>query len=145
MDGALVHTPAEIVQQLLINLGLASDGGAWAIYENSFPDSPDNAIAISDVEGRMSGRTHVDGKMQGFHGLKILVRGVDQRTARTKADAIAQALDTTVLRNNVTLSGNNYTVQAINRTADTISVGMDVNNSRRRLFSINAVASIRAA
>lgn len=144
MDGSMVHTPAEIVQQLLVDLGLATIGGAWAVYENSLPDDPDNAIAVDDVEGRLQGRTQVDGRMQGVHGLSIVVRGVDQRTARTRANLIATALDETVNQNLVTISSNSYRVHAISRTSDTMSLGKDGTNSRRRLFSINAVASIKA-
>ena len=145
MSGSLGHTPAEIIQQLLVDLSLGTIGGAWAIYENDLPDSPDNAILVSDTVGTKRGRTHFDGETQLQYGITITVRATTQTIGNAKANAIATAFDSSVNRNTVVVDGMSYLVSAITLVNAAISLGLDVSNSRRRLFSVNALTSLRAA
>lgn len=142
MSGTLTHSPAQILRKLLIDLGLAETTGDWTCYFSVAPDSPDKAVITFDTEGRVQGRTHVDGETQLAHGVQIQVRGTPaHEIGYARAMVIAVGLDG-FSRATVTINAVSYLVQAVTRTSDVISLGIG-DASRRRLFTINAVMSVR--
>jgi hypothetical protein len=54
MSGSLDHFPADIIRQLLIDLGVGLDVTAtdWPAFSQKEPDSPDNVITVFDTMGR---------------------------------------------------------------------------------------------
>tara|TARA_R110000824_G_scaffold172434_1_gene350259 strand:+ start:347 stop:796 length:450 start_codon:yes stop_codon:yes gene_type:complete len=145
MSGRLLHSPARIIRELLIDLSsgsatsdLTDDWGAWV---NTLPDSPDEVITVNDTTGLLNGREMIAGEVLTMHGIQIIVRDNDQSEGYVKANEVAVAMDG-VLRSSVTIDSSTYLVQAISRKGDTIYVGVDVPRSNLHLYSINATASI---
>ncbi len=144
MGGALTHTPAEIIQYLLIQLSqgvLPSAGGDWPIHQSSGPDTPDNSIVVTQTASRQHGRTHVDGRTQEHYGIQIAVRGATTKLGSDKLWAISVVLDESVLRTNVDIGSSQYTVYAVTRTS-IIDAGEE-QNTNRRLFTINVLVALR--
>jgi len=144
MSGQLDHQPAEIVSQLLIDLGhgaTVASGSAWPVYQLNLPDTPDNVIAVSDTDGRLQGRVHPTGHTEQKYGIQIRIRAQTIPLGRNKGNAIALALDEDVYRDTVIIDSDTYLVQAIHKTSQLLFLGPEP-TSRRFLWSLNAIASI---
>lgn len=138
------HSAAEIVQQLLIDLGVATDpddGEDWPAYYSNMPDSPDDCLAVLDTSAIKHGRSQVDGTTWVHYGVQVTVRGGDVRTAYVKARDVSRAFDEDVVRDEVTLDDSIYTVHAVSRTGAEVPLGPE-GTTRRRLWTLNALASI---
>lgn len=149
MPGTLIHSPADVVRRLLIDLGLGTNGGAsWPVFTDAEPNVPDNCITVRDTQGRDGGRDMVTAERAEHHGIQIRVRAGTQSAGYTKARAIAVALDSSVYQEMVVVAagaGGAYKVHAITRTTDVIALGKEVPTAKRSLFTINALISVRAA
>lgn len=146
MAGALTHSPADVIRYLLIDEGLGtlpSVSGSWPVYAANEPDTPDNCITVYHTSNTIHGREMTAGETQEHEGVQIRIRSAGHNTGYVKADTIKRALDTSVSWNTVTISGTDYLVHAVHRTTGVLSLGKDLTNSRRDLFTINAVASLR--
>lgn len=143
MSGTLNHSQAEIIRQLLIDLGLGSSASAWPVYYSNEPDTPDNCITVYNKVGSVQGRTHDNGETQEHHGVQVRVRSITHSVGYLKARRIAEAFDTQVRLEVVTVDTDEYLVHAITRNSDVFSIGFESPTSRRRLFTVNAVVSIR--
>lgn len=148
MPGLLLHSPADVVRQLLVDLGLgidyADDRTDWALFASGEPDLPDNCITVYDTTGLDEGREMVSGERQEHHGLQIRVRSKTQAVGFAKARDISVALDEDVYQETVAVDGDSYLVWAVRRTGDPLFLGKDAPNSKRNLFTINATVSLRA-
>lgn len=138
---ALQDSPAQIVRQLLIDLGGGSDGGTWPIYATSEPSDPDNVITVYDTIGQDDGRAQIDGSVFYHYGLQVRVRAIDHPTGWAKAIALRDLL-ATVYHNLTTVGSNKYEVWAISRLAQPLFIGKDVPRSKRTLFTINCMCVI---
>ncbi len=146
MPGALDHSPASIVRTLLVSLSQGVDPPAtsgWTIQDTSEPDQPDDTITVYDTAGRKQGRSQIDGETFEIHGLQIRVRAANSVTGWAKARALAIVVDTSVYRNSVTIGASQYLVQHISRTGDVLSLGKETPNSKRSIFTLNALISVR--
>lgn len=144
MSGSLEHSPADILRNLLVNLGLGttpSDSGSWPVYASLMPDTPDNVITLIDTAGVKQGRIQTSGEIQEHYGVQLLIRSTTHPVGYTKAQALAVALDENIQNNTVTISGTTYDVDAVSRRGNVLSLGEE-EESNRRLFSINAIVSI---
>lgn len=151
MSGSLTHNPALVIRQVLIDLGLGSDGGStWPIYHTNEPDTPDSVITVFDQAGLQQGRTMPDSERQEAHGIQVLVRHPDEETGYAKARAIAIALDG-VRQRSVTITEEagtgttDYKVWGIRRTSGVLSLGKDKANDYSNLFTVNALVHLRAS
>lgn len=149
MPGTLTRSPADIVRKLLIDLTLGSNGGAsWPVFTDAEPNSPDECITVRDTQGRDGGRDMVTAERAEHHGVQIRVRAGTHAAGYTKARAIAVALDRDVYQEMVVVAagaGGSYKLHAITRTTDVIPLGKDVPGSKRSLFTLNALVSLRSA
>lgn len=145
------HSPAQIIQKLLTVLGLGtlpSDDGAWPTYAVNEPDIPDEAIIVYDTAGIDQGREMVSGFRFEKYGLQVLVRASDHETGYTKSQYLGIVLDQGVYDNVVTLARRDgggdctYFIKAVKRTSPVYSIGGDTPKSKRRMFTINATATI---
>ena len=149
MSGKLDHAPAQIIQQLLIDLGLATDiasAAAWPVYYSDHPNQPDDSICVYNTDARLQGRSQVEGETQEFYGIQVRVRSASVLNGYNKCQAIASAFDLQVLRTEVTMvtiPSASYLVQSVTRTSSVISLGVENPTSRRRLYTLNAMVSIR--
>lgn len=146
MPGTLNHSPADIVREVLIQIGQGSDpdlGDDWPVYESGEPDSPDNCVTVYDTQGRDDGRSMPDGERAEFHGIQVRIRSQTSKEGFVKARAMAIAMDTEVLLEEVDVDAYTYRVNSLNRTSDVLPLGKDSPGSKRSLFTINLVTSIR--
>ncbi len=148
MPGSLNHPPAKVVIAYLIDQALVAKpaaGASWPCYYGDEPDTPDNCVTIYDTDGRLSGREHVGGEMQGSHGIQVRLRcGPSQILAGyQKLMAISQNFDTAVNRTLVPLGNDTYRIQSISRTSDILSLGREDTASARRIYVFNALVSLR--
>lgn len=147
IDNLLVHSPADIIRRLLIQAGYGSDPPnlSWPIYAASEPDLPDSVITVFDTAGVDHGRMSVTGDRAEHHGFQIRVRARDHLTGYAKARAISVAMDEVFYQEVVIIAGTTYLVHSLNRTTDVLSIGKQVPNSRRNLFTLNGLTSIKRA
>lgn len=149
MSGALVHSPADVLLQAMIDLALVVDPSLpladWQGFSGEQPTAPDNCVTVYDTQGRDLARRGIGGQRAEHHGVQIRVRSVDHETGYLKARALAVALDadSNVLNRAVHLGGHVYNVQSFCRTGDVIAVGKDTPTSKLSIFTINAVVPIR--
>ncbi len=147
MPGALLHSPADVIRQLLVDMDLGLDyedaKTSWAAFASGEPDLPDDCITVYDTDGRQNGRDMVGGERNEHAGFQIRVRARDHATGHGKARQIAVAIDEGVNNVQVDLEGNGYLIYAITRTGGVLALGKDAPNSKRSLFTINGVASLR--
>jgi hypothetical protein len=155
MAGPLNNSPAEIAQQLIINMGFGVNPTTyttgqppqWPVYSDSVPDSPDSVITVSDTLGRGKygaaySRLMLNGERQEYHGLIILVRAPTKSEVYDKARPLAIALDQGVYLNTVQVDGTTYYVFSTSRFGDVRYLG-DEKGTKRKLVSINAMIDVR--
>jgi len=144
VPGVLNHSPADVLRTVLIALGLGTSpdaGGSWPMFVAEEPNTPDNVITVFDAVGRQQGRTQFDGEVQEHHGFQVRVRARDHVTGYTRARLIATTMDTTLYQNMAAVGANSY-LHSASRNGDVIPLGKEP-NTKRKLFIINAVASLR--
>lgn len=139
-----MYSPADIVRQLLVDLGLTEESGSsWPAYVSFLPELPHEAICVYDTAGNPDGRLMEDGTRIEHPGIQIRVRGRTYLDAWQKANSIALALDIMgqIL---IALYGmSTYLIHNVSRTGTVISAGVDDRDDRRRYhFTINAVMTI---
>lgn len=140
------HSPADVVRQLLVDLGLCSDPGAgfaWPAYASAEPPAPDEAVTVYDTAGTSFGRSMATGARSENPGVQVRVRARDHRTGWAKARQIARLLDTGTLWRAVTVGTAAYCVQDFGRTSDVLALGKEVPNSKRSLFTVNGTLCYR--
>ncbi len=147
MSGTLTHSPADVIRQILEDLAVAVAPGSasstdWASFYSMEPDFQDRIITCHDTTGISQGRTHVDGQLQEFHGVQVMVRAEDYEVAYNKAQSVAVNLDTNIQLTNALISSTLYTVYSFNRTSPVISLGREAPNTRRSIFTINGLVSL---
>src|SRR5687768_852739 len=90
------HSPAEVVAQMLIDLGEGSDpasDGAWPCGYSSEPaDLPDNRITVYDTTGADFGGSMIDGELWGTFGIQVRVRAATHGVGWTKLQGIQDVL-----------------------------------------------------
>lgn len=144
-SSSLAHSPAQIISQLLVELGLAAAPTAtatWPVYVSNEPTAPDNVVTVYDTQGKDGGRAMFTGELLGFSGFQIRIRAKDHPTGWVKADTIQTTLAQEVSLDTVHVEDTDYLVHAVSNIGDVLSLGKDP-NSNRRLFTINAIAAIR--
>ena len=148
MPGPLSHSPADVIAQVLIDLGLGADYAtdptsvAWPVSVNDEPDEPDDEITVNDTEGRMQRRRLWDGRWGEMHGVQVKVRSADPVEGYAKADAVKAALDALANRE-CAVDGTAYRVQSVSRTGGVLSLGkLRPVAAGRYGFTVNAVATI---
>jgi len=145
MPGTLNHSSADVVQQVLVALGLgvAPPAVPWPVFVDSDPDAPDSMISVWDTTGIKHGRVQVTGETQEHHGVMIRVRSDTHANGYAKARAIAVGIDEDVYQETVHLGASTYLLHAITRVGDVNVLGKEVPTARRSLFTINALVFVQ--
>lgn len=152
MSGTLTYSPADILRRALIALGQGTDPVspssaqalvAWPIYCSLEPGEPDNAITVYDTVGRDDGRFHTSGERQEHHGIQIRVRSDTHVNGWTKARAIAVDLDQSINFTVVAVEGVSFIIHSVSRTGDVFALGKESPTSKRSVFVINTVLTVR--
>lgn len=143
-DASVVHSPAQIIQQLLIDLGLGSQHPLtpWPVFATAEPNTPDEVITVRDTGGRDQGRIQFTGERIENPGIQIRVRANNHPTGWSKAKEIANALDQRVLgTDEVDLGVKRYLINNVSRTGTILPIGK-APESNRLLFTFNALVTI---
>jgi hypothetical protein len=145
MPGLLEHSPADVLRRALIAVNLGADPPAtpWPAYTSAEPASPDNVLTCYDTADA-TGERDGWGDRSEFHGVQVRVRAATFAVGWTKANAISIAMDKTLVRLLVTMPGGaKYLLEAVTRTSGVLDLGTDGSTTKRRLFTINALVTVR--
>lgn len=143
--GTLEDSPAAVIAQLIIDLGLATDplsSGSWPVSVDSELDSPDNVLCLTNTEAELSGRVQVTGQMSELWGIQLKIRAADPQTGYAKANAMAVAFDQTIRRNWTAIGSNVYMIGAVTRKGSVLYVGREGSATKRHIYTINAIVDI---
>jgi hypothetical protein len=144
----LSNSPADVVRWMLVALGIGSDPTlnplqAWPVYCAMEPSVPDNCITVIDTVGQKYDRSMPDGDLLGFDGFQVRVRATDHQIGWQMGDSIQDLMASTVYRTPVPVPAQSpqhyYSIHAIDRIGDVLCVGIDNPNTKRRIFTINAL------
>lgn len=143
-----LHSPAQVLRQLLIDFGFGFDGTtlpapAWSCYASSEPDVPDNCITVYDTAGQTFGREQNLGDTLEHYGLQFRVRSSVYDVGFVKTRALSKMLDESVRLNTVNVDDATYLVYSVNRTGPILPLGKDTPASKRNVFTVNATAAMR--
>lgn len=148
MANALQHPHEKVVAALLVDLALGADPdaqplGSWPVYTTDEPGEPDNVVTVFDTEGTGDGRAMPTGEAMHHPGIQVRVRAADPLTGYRKADEIRTAMAQSVNLYGITVGSTDYLVNCFARISQVRSLGKESPSSRRRIFVINAVVSLR--
>jgi hypothetical protein len=138
VSAVLSHSPAQIVAQLLINLGLANvhaEGGTdptWPVRWNNETTSPNNALFVFDTTGF--------GNRNRRYGFQVVIRGGTHAVGYPKANAVHRGLDAIVDISVVTIDAVQYCVST-RCTNDPMRMGSDGSTTRQK-YSVNGLAYV---
>jgi hypothetical protein len=148
MSLSLLHSPADIVRHILIDLGEGSDPGAgtsapgaWPVYSPKEPSTPDNVITIKNTTPKLDGRSHVDGEQVEHSGFQVRVRSQDTLVGYPKAASIRKTLNEQAINVVVRIASAVYHVQCVSRVS-LIPLGEESPSSRRTVYTLNGLIVI---
>lgn len=146
----MVHSAADVVAHLLVDLGLATGpgpGAAWPVHVTNEPDLPDDCITVYKTEGRSPGRLMFTGETVMYPGVQVRVRSARPDTGWVKADAIRVALSESVYQRTVhmTIDGTHYhyLVHCLHEVGDVIHAGVDRPRSERDIHTVNVLVDLK--
>lgn len=142
MSTALLHSPADMIAQLLVDLGLGTSPtadplGAWPVYVDQEPATPDNCITVYDTSPQSDGRSMIDGETFQHFGFQVRVRGITHKIGYAKAEAIRVMLNENSYDKTVHLDLSHYLIHCINGTT-LLRLGKNTPSDKRSLYTINA-------
>lgn len=148
MSVTLLHSPSRIIAALLIAGGQGADPaispvGAWPVYANTEPDTPDNCITITNTEGSSDGRDMDSGELDQHWGLQFRFRGTTNPITLAKVMAVRNWIAKSVFQTKVTVEGTVYTVWSLNKISSPIDLNKDKPNTMRSIYTINCTSPIR--
>ena len=150
MSSSLANSPAEIVRQLLVDQGIGTfpsppgnQSGSWPVYVAEEPSQPDNCLTVYDTTGKDDGRRMIDGVMFTHDGFQLRIRSTDHQTGWVKGREARTFFSEVVKTNTVTINGVSYLVWAVTGIGQLLVLGYDTGNSKRRLFTLNALVSVQ--
>jgi hypothetical protein len=145
MSGLLPNSPAEILQQALVDDLLGSqpnESDIWPIFVNNNQKSNTENITVYDTTGIVRGKTHVDSEVQEHYGLQFLIRHPDPPVCYQKANELMVQINT-IWRKIVILENLHYSIDAITTSGPILRVGKEQPEEVLFVYSLNAIASIR--
>lgn len=140
----MTHSPADVLLQLLIDLGTVSDPtgtGEWRGYVDKEPERPDEVVTIFNTKAFDNGRLMV-GEVQGAYGIQVRVRAKTPTVGWAKAHAIQSVLESTIVRNFVVLGAARYSVHCVVKIGRVLTIGKESQTSQRSIYTINCGVQI---
>lgn len=144
-------TPSRVIQQLLVDLGLATlpeSNGEWPVYHSHMPDGPDNALTVYKTEDLKKGRTHTDGESLVNYGIQVRIRGAaydGQVLGEEKGHTIFNAFDqvqNVPVTVHVNGSDRHFLVHNVENSGGVIHLGFEQSSTRRKIYTLNAMVTI---
>lgn len=148
---SLLHSPAEVVRQLLADGGIGikvtdpTKYPDWSVYDANEPDVPDNCITVYDVEGQQDAKLMPDSELMCHYGLKFRVRSTNKRVGWTKCNALRSFLSPLSQRQVAVTSDQGtgtYNVWSFDRIGQVLPIGTDSSRTKRWLFTLNCISPI---
>lgn len=144
MDLRLRHPPCEILRELLLQRAQGTDpddNDDWPVFaQDSLPDSPNNALGLTDTEGRTSARIHF-GDVFEVYGVHILIRAVDLSGYADKVAPLTRDLDA-VHRYELQVDSTFYRINSIYRQGTIKRLGKERDGGQRFLWAVDVIMSI---
>ena len=145
MSGTPIHSPADILAQLIINLGLGTAPAsalAWPVFSSQEPDLPDDCVTVYDAAAQQQGRTMIDGQRQESPGFQVRVRAAHHEDGYKKSQAIATGLDEDFYDASLLLGSTHYLVHSVSRSTGVIALGKEP-NTQRVAFTFNGTVTLK--
>lgn len=140
----ITHPPSQIIRQLLIDLGVAANGGAtWPAFYGREPASPDDCITIYVTQGTVQGRVMIDGRIVEKRGLQVRVRAGLEKDGWARTDLVRTTLAQGLYRKVVHVADARYLVHSADKIGDIMYLGSESPASIRTIHTLNFVAAIR--
>ncbi len=142
----LFHSPSDVIRHLLVNLGvgsLPSSNTTWPIWSGFENDQPDNAMTVYSTSGILMGRIQSNGNIPEQYGIQFRARANNDTDAYRKIAELQATIDETILENTVTIDGTIYIVPSVNRKGGILSLGKESPQTKRHIYTLNAVATIQ--
>ena len=83
------------------------------------------------------------GELLGHEGIQLRFRSVDAPRGWLKADAVQTALAEEIYQNSVVIESSDYVVHCFARIGNVMSLGKESPTSKRNVFTLNAVVSLK--
>lgn len=152
MPNTLLHSPALIIAKALTALNLGTEVptdpmtplSPWPVYAGKEPSAPDNVITVYTTVGTDDPR-EMFGTLHQHYGFQVRVRAAKAEDGEVKGYAIRRALAEDVTKSTVYVGSANtpYYIQCCARIGQLLDLGDDKPQTARRLFTLNAVATLR--
>ena len=144
----LLHSPAKVIQQMLIQMWQCGNPEGtpipqWPAYAGNEPDKPDDVVTVYNTQGTDDGRLMESGELMEHPGVTIRVRTGDEATGEMKALDMAWNLDQVKRREVVVVEGSvsaTYLMQNVRRTGGIVPYPLV--SSRRRAWNINCLLTL---
>ena len=144
------HSPCIVLRNWLVNNGhftQPSSAGSWPLYSTFLPDTaPDNAGCVFDGAPSIDGRAMQTGEITQHYTVLLRLRCVpsDYNTGYVKLLGIMEALGL-VSKETVVVGTSTYTLWAVTNLTGVVSMGVDGDTKRRRMFEMELSLSIAEA
>jgi len=145
---SISYAPARVLWTYLEAQGTftdPSDGLSWPLYTNHEPDSTtvlDNVGTIFDTVGIKDGRL-LSGLNVFHYGIQIRIRSRSFGDGWTKAEAVADLLDS-VNGASVTMSSSvSFSLTNVSQTSPILPLGLEEGSKRLSLFVINFMVTLK--
>lgn len=144
------HSPCVILRNWLVSnshFTLPSSAGSWPLYSTFLPDiAPDNAGCVYDGAPQIDARSMNTGEITQHHTVALRLRCVpdDYNTGYVKLLGIMEALGL-VAKETVVVETSTYTLWAVTNLTGVLSLGVEGDTKRRRMFEMELSLSIEAA
>jgi hypothetical protein len=123
---------------------LPNAGGSWPIWTTFFPDTtPDNAAAIFDIEPQLDARVMQTGEIIQHQGIRIELRSKEYEAGYLKMFNLMEAL-ALVQQVTVVVESSSYVLWSVTNKTGVVSLGVEGDTKRRRLFEMGLTVSIEA-
>ena len=140
----LTHPPSQIIARLIIDLALGTlpttTATTWPVYVSNEPTNPDNAITVYDTMPVNDGRV-MQGELQYHYGFQVRARSTTYLIGWLKLNNIQESLSE-VDHEVITISGVQYLIHCVSGFSGVIALGTEAPESKRELFTLNALVTI---
>jgi hypothetical protein len=144
--GGLIHSPAEVIRQLLIDYGvgtLPSTNQNWPVYATAEAATLDRTITVLDTTGIEDGRLMPTGEAPVHHGIQVIVRSRDHQEGYRRATRIRETFARQVNNDVVVVEDTTYRVPCMTKIGAILPLGKDVPVSGRSRFSLNCTSPVK--
>lgn len=148
MSDVLTHSPADVLAQMMVDLGLGTDPpdeDAWPVYATKEPNLPDQVMTVFDALGTSYGYSSNDGYHYHKEGVQVRARATTPKDGYTKLAFIVGYLNKNALAKQVTvtLDGTSYCVEVVTLGMVIPLRRTDVPTSSRSVHVTNGFVTLR--